>query len=394
VHASRRNATLQHSTAGRGGKLRRWLAVVVLVALAWTCTAHAQVFSNKVVGKKNQALSDSLKMSSYPYILPIWGEKATKRGFNLPYSAGVSTQYFGQRSDIVIENLKVGFNGGTMHDMDQVVRFDKARSSSDGLSLRPDVWLLPFLNVYGIFGISAASTDVGYGLWLPDSSGQEQQIVHLNTKVDFTATTFGLGLTPTIGVGGGWLALDMNFTWTDVPQLDKPATAFVFDPRLGKRIKLKHPDEFLNFWAGGFRFAINTGTSGSIPMSDALPVDQWQSSVDQAQSEVARRNAEIDAWWNGLSQAQQANPINKAKYEASKAALARAGGFLDDADQAVGHIGSSTVEYSIDKRPADLWNMIVGGQYELNKRWMVRLEVGFLTSRTHLITGVQYRFGL
>jgi hypothetical protein len=38
--------------------------------------------------------------------------------------------------------------------------------------------------------------------------------------------------------------------------------------------------------------------------------------------------------------------------------------------------------------------MIVGGQYELNKSWMVRLEVGFLTSRTHLITGVQYRFGL
>jgi hypothetical protein len=30
----------------------------------------------------------------------------------------------------------------------------------------------------------------------------------------------------------------------------------------------------------------------------------------------------------------------------------------------------------------------------MSKSWMVRLEVGFLTSRTHVISGVQYRFGL
>jgi len=370
------------------------LLVAALVAFASAPAAHAQVFSDKVVGKKNQAYADSLKKSVYPYALPIWGDKATKRGYDLPYSAGLSVQYFGQRSDIVIENLNVGFNGGTMHDLDGIVRFDKAKSSSDGVSLRPDIWLYPFLNVYGIFGVSSASTDVGYGLWLPDSAGHEQQVLHLGTKVDFTAATLGFGLTPTIGVGGGWLALDMNFTWTDVPQLNKPAQSFVFDPRMGKSFRLRRPDENINLWAGGFRLAINTGTTGSIPLSDALPIDQWQGSVDQAQAEVARRNAEIDAWWNGLSPPQQANPVNQAKYEASKAALARAGAFLDSADQAVANAGSSTVDYSIDKHPADMWNLIVGGQYQLNKSWMFRLEVGFLTSRTHVISGVQYRFGL
>jgi hypothetical protein len=52
------------------------------------------------------------------------------------------------------------------------------------------------------------------------------------------------------------------------------------------------------------------------------------------------------------------------------------------------------VQYSIDKSPEDMWNFMVGGQYQLNKSWMARLEVGFLTSRTHVIAGVQYRFGL
>ena len=394
MNASRRAAPgAGPAAAGSGVSLRRWSAAVLFLLLA-VLPAHAQVFTNKVVGKSNQAYLDSLKHYIYPYALPIWGDKATKRGYDLPYSAGLSMQYFGQRSDLIIENLNVGFNGGTMHDLDGIVRFDKAKSSSDGVSLRPDIWLYPFLNIYGIFGVSAASTDVGYGIWLPDSSGHEQEILHLNTKVDFTAATLGFGITPTLGVGGGWLALDMNFTWTDVPQLSKPAQAFVFDPRMGKSFKLRRPDENINVWVGGFRFAINTGTTGSIPLSDALPIDQWQGSINQAQAEVARRNADIDAWWNSLTPPQQANPVNIAKYQASKAALSRAGAFLENADQAVAHAGSSTVDYSIDKRPADLWNFLVGGQYQLNKSWMFRLEVGFLTSRTQLISGVQYRFGI
>jgi hypothetical protein len=359
-----------------------------------TAVAHAQVFSNKEVGKKSAALADSVKRSEYPYALPIWGDKATKRGFTLPYSAGVSLQYFGQRSDLVIDNLKVGFNGGTMHDLDGLIRFDKAKASSDGISLRPDIWLFPFLNIYAIIGQSSASTNVGYALWLPDSTGTAQPVLSSETKVEFTATTAGIGFTPTIGVGGGWLALDMNVTWTDVPQLDQAAMAFVFDPRMGKSFRLRNPDENVNFWVGGFRLQLNTGTSGSIPLSDALPIDEWQSNVDRAEQEVERRSQENEAWWNSLTPAQQANPVNKAKYETTKSTLARAGQVVDAAGQAVSNAGSSTVEYSLDKRPEDMWNLIVGGQYQLNRSWMYRLEIGFLTSRTHVITGLQYRFGL
>jgi hypothetical protein len=369
-------------------------ALLAAVALTAAGSARAQVFSDKVVGSKNQALADSLKNSKYPYALPIWGDKAAKRGYSLPYSAGVSLQYFGQRSDIVIENLMVGFNHGPMHDLDGIVRFDKAKTTSDGISLRPDVWLLPFLNVYGIFGRSKASTDVGYSIWLPDSSGQDQQVVKLDSKVDFDANTFGLGVTPTLGVGGGWMALDMNFTWTDVPQLDQPAFVFVFDPRIGKSFRLRNADENINVWVGGFRVQLNTGTSGSIPLSDALPIDQWQGSVDQAQAKVAQLSAENEAWWSSLTPPQQANPVNAAKYQATRSALERAATFLDSADHAVSSASSSTVEYSLDKHPADMWNFTIGGQYQLNKSWMARLEVGFLSSRTHLIGGFQYRFGL
>jgi hypothetical protein len=369
-------------------------ALLLVSILGCTTVGHAQVFSNKEVGTKSAAIADSLKHSVYPYALPIWGDKATRRGYSLPYSAGLSLQYFGQRSDLVIDNLMVGFNNGPMYDLDGIVRFDKAQAVSNGVSLRPDIWLFPFLDLYAILGQSAASTDVGYSLWLPDSSGNEQRVGSFNSKVDFTAHTVGFGLTPTLGVGGGWLALDMNFTWTDVPQLAEPAMAFVFDPRMGKAFRLRRPDENVNVWVGGFRVRLNTGTSGSIPLGDALPIDQWQSSVDHGKQEVERRSQENEAWWNSLTPAQQANPVNRAKYDATKAALDRAAAFLDAAGQAVGNAGSSTVEYSLDKRPKDPWNFTVGGQYQINKSWMFRLEAGFLSSRTHIIAGMQYRFGL
>ena len=88
------------------------------------------------VGKKNEELSDSLKKSEYPYILPIWGAKATKRGFNLPYSAGLSMQYIWQKSDLIIDNLQVGFNNGPLINLDEVVRFNNATSNAQGLNVQ------------------------------------------------------------------------------------------------------------------------------------------------------------------------------------------------------------------------------------------------------------------
>ena len=131
--------------------------VVLSFFLFVTLSSFGQVYSNKVVGKKNVAQADSLKKSEYPYALPIWGAKATKLGFDLPYSAGVSAQYFFAESDILISDLSVGFNNNPMQSVSDIVRFDVAKSKASSFTFRPDVWLFPFLNVYGILGKSQAS---------------------------------------------------------------------------------------------------------------------------------------------------------------------------------------------------------------------------------------------
>src|SRR4051812_15561242 len=97
--------------------------VFLMLSLVVTSSiAFAQVYSNKEVGKKNEELIDSLKSTEYPYMLPIWGKKVAKLGYNLPYSAGLGVNVFWQKSDLVIEKLQVGFNNGPLHDLDEIIR--------------------------------------------------------------------------------------------------------------------------------------------------------------------------------------------------------------------------------------------------------------------------------
>ena len=355
---------------------------------------EAQVSANKEVGKRNQAYADSLKNSEYPYILPIWGDKVTKMGISLPYSAGVSVQYLWQESDIIIDNLMVGFNNNEKYNLDQIVRFNETKSTANAMNFRPDVWVLPFLNVYGIIATSQLSTIVDYSIFVPDSLGNSKEAIRLNSKANFNATSFGFGVTPTFAVAGLFVALDMNFTWNDIPELKKPAFAFVLGPRLGKTFKFKKPERNIALWVGGFRLKLNSGTEGSLLMKDVLDLSDLQPKIDAASIKVDEAYVQVDTWWNNLSPAEQKKPGNIAKYERANSAITKADGYVGSLDEALNDSQQASVQYSLDKRPANMWNFIVGTQFQINKHWMIRAEYGFLGTRNQFITGLQYRFGL
>ena len=83
----------------------------------------AQVFCNRTLGQTKE-VSDSLANVEYPYIFPFLGEKVTRAGFDLPYSAGIGVNYLWQESDLLIHSLNVGFNFGPMWDRQ---KFDSHR---------------------------------------------------------------------------------------------------------------------------------------------------------------------------------------------------------------------------------------------------------------------------
>ena len=365
------------------------IALVSLCLLTLCLTNNSlfgQVFSDKE--------ADSIRQDKlYNYTLPILGEKATRAGYKLPYSAGVSVNYLWQESELIINNLSVGFNNGPMANLDEIIRFDNAISTTNSVNVRPDIWLLPFLNVYGIFARTQASTQVDFSINIPSETGNSE-IASLSTLAEFDAVTTGFGITPTIGVKGGFVALDLNVAWTDIDALAEPAFSFVFGPRFGKTFDLKKEDRKLAFWAGGFRAYINTGTTGSLAFSDLFDVSEVNGKIDNAYINLEDRQNELDTWWNALSPIEQVNPGNKVRYETTQRLINKGNDFVGRLDNAASRAEESTVQYGLDKKQKDLWNFVLGTQLQLNRHIMLRAEYGFLGSRTQFIGGLQYRFGL
>ncbi len=232
------------------------------------------------------------------------------------------------------------------------------------------------------------------GLWLPDTANVWNEITSFSSVADFDATGIGFGMTPTIGIGGGFLALDMNVLWNDISALDKPVFSFVFGPRFGKSFKLKKPGMTISAWAGGFRVHMSSETNGSLLLSEVLPVDDIQTKVDDGLAKVEETAIMVDEWWNSLSSTEQKNPANMAKYETANRVLETTGNLLTSIDGALNDEEEASVQYSLTKRPKNMWNFVVGSQFQLNKHFMFRAEYGFLGTRQQFMTGLQYRFGL
>ena len=82
---------------------------------------------------------DKPKDTDYPYLLPIWGEKAKEKGFELSYSAGIGVNYLWQNYDILISNVAIVFNGGKLINVDELIRFNSASAETSEINIRPDV---------------------------------------------------------------------------------------------------------------------------------------------------------------------------------------------------------------------------------------------------------------
>jgi hypothetical protein len=52
-----------------------------------------------------------------------------------------------------------------MYDLDEIIRFSGSVATASAINFRPDIWILPFLNVYGLFSKAKTSTDKGR-IWI------------------------------------------------------------------------------------------------------------------------------------------------------------------------------------------------------------------------------------
>ncbi|WP_319500383.1 hypothetical protein [uncultured Draconibacterium sp.] len=303
---------------------------------------------------------DSL-VADYPYKFPILGSKAYERGFNIPYPAGGMFNYFVAKQDIDIREISLAFNDSESLDLTELLEFGTVNARATSVNVRPDLWVFPFFNVYGIFGKAWAQTEVE--LTYP---------VTLKAVSNLQGTSLGFGVTGAGGLGKYFFVVDGNWIWTMMSNFEAPVRSYTFSGRLGRAFKLgKNPDSNIAPWIGGMRIKMGGVTEGSILLNDIIPDETW-----------ARRDEIVTNYWNWYD-----NEATIAQKLIADKVLTPIVNKIDEAD------GSGVIKYRLRKEPKQKWNIIVGGQYQLNKHHQFRAEGGIIGNRKSLLLSYNYRFG-
>ena len=191
---------------------------------------------------------ESEKPQRWSSFLPIWGEEARKRGYELPLPLGISANFYYERQDFKVQDLEVAFDGGNFISIGDFIRLEDIDTRQSNINLRLDAWLFPFLNVYGLFGFTEGNMD---GEVFVPGRPPLLPALTIPLDIDYEGPTYGGGAT----LAGGlrlparpsmtvFAVADGNLTRTDLDFVDdnlesgSKIDAFVFSSRLGVRERI------------------------------------------------------------------------------------------------------------------------------------------------------------
>ncbi|PHM71769.1 hypothetical protein [Xenorhabdus sp. KJ12.1] len=284
------------------------------------------------------SLSHSAKSESR--ILPIWGDEARARGYDLPEPFGVSYGYMNLRQNVIVDSIKFEFTNPQINEAwkDQIiVNAGNTRSRNETHLLKLDTWVLPFLNVYGVYGKTKGKSETNLDNIIV--FGDDDTFKNTPFELSFKGKTYGGGATFAGGYNQFFATLDANYTRTNLDILDGDISAFVVTPRVG------------------YEFVFNP----LIPEKGNSKVQVWvgamyQDITQRFKGDVSKLNlpSEIDSLFNMLK-------------------------------------SSSDINFDVKQHLAHKWNNTVGARFEVTRNFNLLSEVGFGNRNSFYISG-EFRF--
>lgn len=283
-------------------------------------------------------------------MFPIWGDEARARGYSIPLPFGVNLSYMNMRQGVNVESIALsGLQIGARPIPDDmfIIGVGDTREKSETENLRLDMWVFPFLNVYGIVGhtkgssvsqISVNADPSQYGRLDPNRliaqavhAGYESGALQdLNFTLNFEGTTYGTGVTLAGGYQNWFGLVDTNYTQTSFDILDGKISALTVSPRVGYRFEFQgiSGPSHLGIWIGAMYQDVEQEFKGNL--SDLNLPSALDGVVENGRFDVKQ------------------------------------------------HLTSP-------------WNMLVGAQYEITQNFNVLTEFGFNDRNSFFIAG-EYRF--
>lgn len=330
---------------------------LVLLVTMYTTATEAQTGLTKSFSEKRKKYIDSLKKVNYNYMFPILGQQAYSKGYDIPYPVGIMVNYFNATQSIVIENIQLGFEGPNKTvgpaDFSGLIQFGDNKSHLYNFNIRPDVWVFPFLNVYGLFGYAPTV----------NTTVELKEPFYLKSSPKQSGLTYGFGIMTAMNAGPVFISVDFNQTWSQLQLLDKAVSSNILGLRVGHSFVFNSkPEKNLTFWMGAMRLGIRSETKGRIQVGEAIG-DADQKFVDDVHA---------SDWYNNLG------PLRQEIVDQTL-------------NSAVNKINDTYVVYSIDKHMKQQWSGCIGAQFQQNKRMIYRTEVNCIGDRFSVMLSYNYR---
>ena len=341
--------------------------------------AIVSLFSTEMIAQSGIQFpkSDTTSVAKeYPYVLPIWGKELTKRNIKFQLPFGVNANYVYNKMTLEMTEFSLDLNGRPIDGINEdSMGFQPIIAKSSGLNVRADVWILPFLNFYGIYAESNGSTQIS----MAPFGGK---LIELD-PVPFRSSTLGIGTTFVYGWRNVFVSTDVNYTSSGSDILEDKVGFLVASVRVGKRVQFANDMAIAVYIGGMYRnFVGHEANKGNVLLAEYFPglKDGILEGIDNKVSSNEELIADPDYPYS-------ADDPTKLQLRTRNAALNEISGKIENAPP-------SQVNYQLKKDIIQPWSLQVGFNYEITQNWMFRGELGYSSGQTFLLTGLQYRFGL
>ncbi|PHM29015.1 hypothetical protein [Xenorhabdus budapestensis] len=295
------------------------------------------------VSQTNSDGSLSRSAKSESRVLPIWGDEARAKGYDLPEPFGVGYGYMNLRQDVIVDSIKFGFDNPMLKPFEELttIKTGNTRQKSESHMLKLDTWVLPFLNVYGLYGkTKGTSKTILDGIYLGKNNILENGTTPF--VLNFKGKTYGGGFTLAGGYNQFFAVLDTNYTRTKLDILDGELSALVISPRIGYEFVFNplfdgQGNTKLQLWTGAMYQDITQRFQGDVRNLNNLP------------TEIANWISLTEMW------------------------------------------GGGDIKFDVKQHLAHKWNNTVGARFEVTRNFNILSEVGFGNRNSFYVSG-EFRF--
>ena len=224
--------------------------------------------------KRLEELRKENELEPIQNFLPVWGKTLREQGYALPLPMGVGTSFIAMQQTNTISDFKLLVDN-TLLPYD--IRVYNAQSVDFNFTFRPDIWVFPFLNVYGILGYTKGS--IQPNIIVPGISADLPILgpvdiikpFEVNDKIEYSGTTVGAGATAAGGFGSLFFIVDYNYTLSDMDALPQVVAAQTLSSRIGLSLEAFKTLGKGALWIGAMYLDINETISEKINLAEKDP---------------------------------------------------------------------------------------------------------------------------